>query len=124
MHDLSKGQAVDQLHGEEYMAVVLALVVDSHDVRVAQLGCGAGLATEPLDEGLILGKVGAHDLERDLAIEALVQGDVDRRHPAVGQVRQHAIAPIEDVIDEGEGTRGRHVPSLRNSADQLAQGEL
>jgi hypothetical protein len=116
MHDLPQGQAVDQLHGEEHMSVVLTLVVDRDDIGVAQSGRGARLAAELLDEGLILGKVGAHDLERDLAIEPLVQGDVHRRHPAVGQVREHAIAPVEDMTDEGEGIGGRHVPSLRNSA--------
>ena len=67
---------------------------------MAQPRRGTGLAPEPLDEGLVLGEVGAHDLERDLAVETFVERYVDRRHPAVGQMRQHAIAPIDDSVDE------------------------
>jgi hypothetical protein len=86
LHDLSQGEPVDQLHGQEHVAVVLALVVDRHDVGVAQLRCGASLAAESADECLILGKVRAHDLERDLSVEAQVQGNVNGRHPAIGQM--------------------------------------
>ena len=97
------------------MSVVFALVVDCDNVGVAQLRCGAGLTAEPLNEGLILGKVGAHDLECDLAVKALVQSDVDRRHSTIGQVREHAVASIENATDGGEGIGGGHPASLRNS---------
>ena len=97
-----------------------SLAIDARD-REAWLYEAYNCLAELADEGLISGQVGAHDLERDLAVESLVQGDVDRRHPAVGQVREHTVAPIENAVDEGAGPSGRHVRSLRNAGGLSAQ---
>ena len=91
LHHLAQGVPGDELHREEHPALVLALVVDGDDVGVAEPGGRPGLAAEPADEGLVGGEARAHDLQRHLAVEPLVEGDVDRGHAAVGDVRQHAV---------------------------------
>jgi hypothetical protein len=92
--------AADQLHREEDVPLVGALVVDGDDVGVGQ-GCrGARLPAEPGDEALVVDEVGTHDLERDLAVEPLVDAEVDRGHSAVGDATDHAIAAVEGAPDE------------------------
>ena len=97
---LAQGQAGDVLHREEDRAVVLALVVDGDDVGVGQ-GCrGARLPAEAGDEALVVDEVRAHDLERDLAVEPLVDAEVDGGHSAVGDATEHAVAAVEGAPDE------------------------
>ena len=48
--DLREAAALDVLHDDEVGAVLLAPVVDGHDVGVVEVGRGLGLTTEPLDE--------------------------------------------------------------------------
>ena len=66
VEDLAQGLPGDVLHGEEHVPVVLALVVDRDHPGVRQAGRRAGLTVEAGPEGLVLGEVRAHDLERDL----------------------------------------------------------
>ena len=58
--DLAQLPAVEQLHDDEEAPVVLAHLVDRHDVRMAQPGAGLGLAEEA---GSLLG--GGLDVARD-----------------------------------------------------------
>ena len=51
------------------------------------------LAAEALDELAVLGVALGHHLERDLAAEARVLGQVDRRHAAHAQAPEHAERP-------------------------------
>ena len=112
LHDLTQRVPVDQLHGEEHAALVVALVVDRDDVGVAQPGGRARFAPEPADEGLVGGQARAHHLQCHLAVEPLVQGHVDRGHAAVGDVRQDAVPAVEHLADEGRGTAGDTPTSL------------
>ena len=98
--DVAQGLAGHVLHRQEDAAVVLALVEHGHHVGVRQRRARAGLAAEAGDEALVVGEVLAHHLQRDLAVEPLVDGQVDRRHPAVGEPTEHAVAPVEGAPDE------------------------
>ncbi len=100
LQHLPEGLAGHVLHREEGVPVVLALVEDRDDVRVRERGRRACLAPEAADEGVVVDEVRSHHLERDLALEALVEGEVDGGHPAVGEARQHAVAAVEDAPDE------------------------
>ncbi len=55
-----------------------------------------GLPAEPLDEARILGEATVQELERDLAIELLVLGQVDVRHPPSSQAVKNPVAPVDD----------------------------
>ena len=99
-HDVAQGLPGHVLHREEDVAVVLALVEHGDDVGVGQRRGRARLATEAGDEALVVGEVLAHHLQGDLAVEPLVDGEVDRRHPAVGDPTEHAVAPVEGAPDQ------------------------
>ena len=49
---LGQRLALQELHGNEELAGVLADFVDRHDIRVAQRGCGLGFRLESFDEFL------------------------------------------------------------------------
>jgi hypothetical protein len=84
--------AGDELHRDVDLAVGGgADVVDADDVGVREAGEGLGLAQQA---ALALGVAGAvaQDLDRDLAIEGLVEGGVDDAHAAAAELAQDGVA--------------------------------
>src|SRR6185295_12572976 len=89
---------LEVLHRDVVGAVVLAAVVDGDDVLVLQAGGARRLAAEALDELAVLGEAPVEDLQRHLAPELQVLGDVDVRHAAAAQAVQDAVAPVDDGL--------------------------
>ena len=94
----SQVASVHELHAEVVVAVVLADLVDRHDIRVIEMGGGLGLQAEPLQ---IVGRgepAGADHLERQHAIQAHLPGLVDNTHPTLGDdLDQLVIAEVADA---------------------------
>ncbi len=78
-------------HRDVQDAVGLARVVDRDDVRVVEAGGDLGLADEALPERVIIGELGTEDLQRDLAAQPDVLGQVDDRHPTAADHPHHAM---------------------------------
>ena len=78
------GVARHVLHHDEVLVVtgVEAEVEHLDDVRVHEPGGRERLAPEPGDERRIVGEVLGQELQRDVALEAAVEREVDGRHPA------------------------------------------
>jgi hypothetical protein len=91
------------LHGQVQERAVGALVENRDHVLVGQPRDRLGLADEPAAEILVPGQLGVHDLERHLAVQPGVRGQVDRGHPAVRDARRHGVTPIEQAPGEGIG---------------------
>jgi hypothetical protein len=94
--------SVDELADQHCAAALLAELVQGHDPRVIQASDGLGLAQDAIG-------VGRGDLlDRDLALEALVEGAVDGSH-----------APRADPVEEPESLHhelvGDHVQILRRA---------
>ena len=93
---------------------MLADVVDRHDVRVGgQRGGGARLALEAPARAVVLGEVRGQDLDRDGAVEELVVGRPDARHPAGGDAAVDAVAVGQGdravpTVAPGHGTQARY----------------
>ena len=66
--DRRQGQPLDDLHHQVGEVVVLAVVEDGGDVGVQEGSGVEGLVAEPLREDLLVVGVGAHDLDRDVAL--------------------------------------------------------
>ena len=79
-----RGQAIalDERHGEIHEAAALAHRVDGNHVRMSQLGDGFRLALKPFEQHLVHHEVAANGLDGDLALQALVIGDVHFRKSA------------------------------------------
>ena len=115
LDDLLERAALQVLHGDVGAAVGLAAVVDRDDVRVVEARRGLRLAPEALDELAVLGVALGHDLERDLAAEARVLGEVHRRHAADAEAPEHAVAAVERLT----GARCRPVHRGHSSTAPL-----
>ena len=85
LHQLPERAALEQLHDQVGLAVLLADVVDGADVRMTQPRGRAGLALEPLAALRVVGEIPGQHLERDRAVEPRVARPVDLPHPACAQ---------------------------------------
>src|SRR4029077_13186202 len=68
-------------------------LVDLRDVRVDQIGHELGLADEVLEKGRLLGVIGLDELQGHAflkSVRAVLDGLIDRTHPALAQVAQDA----------------------------------
>jgi len=90
-HQRRQWLALDVGHRHQMDAIDLANLVDGHDVRVLKSAGRARLAVEALQGAGILGHALGH-LERDLAAELRIVGQVDRAHAAATEQLQNPVA--------------------------------
>ncbi len=87
------GAAVEVLHDDERLAVVLADVEDGHDVRMCrETGCGSRLPREPRTHvGVARMALGEH-LDRNRSAQETVRRAIDVSHPAAREMRDRRVA--------------------------------
>jgi hypothetical protein len=123
---LRQRAALEEAHGEEMAAVVLAHLVDGDDVRVVERGRRLRLVAEAMDGGLV-GEPGAQDhLERHGAAEARVARLVDDAHAAAAELLEDlVVGEARRVGGGGEGGKlvggGRAV--LQRAAQEAARAQ-
>ena len=101
--------ALDVAHRDPEGASILADLVDRADARVVELRRDLGLAPEPLDRLLVGDGTEVEDLQRDLAVEARVLGEVDGRLPAATELANDPVgtdAAAEGPLASSRGVRG------------------
>ena len=105
-HRLLEVVALEQLHRHVRRAIgVVTEVEDVHHVRVLHPRDGLRLAVETLLQLLIVGDRGDHHLERDLALEHLVLGQVHLTHGALAENPDDLVLadPARQILDDGSG---------------------
>ena len=113
---------VDVLHRQVAGLAVDALVVHADEAGVREAGGGAGLAPEPGDEvgaGRALREVRVHDLQRDVPVQAPVDGEVHGGHAAAGDAGHDLVPTVDQAADERIGDGGSHAQGVygRGAAD-------
>jgi hypothetical protein len=108
------------LHDDVGAVVLLPLVEHAHDVGVGQPGGRAGLLDEPAAEGLVVGQVAVHDLDRDTPFQPHVGGEVDGGHASARDARPHAVPLIDHPTDQR--VRGRVRGHGRDSTNRSCRG--
>lgn len=103
LDDLAQRATAHQLHDEEHVHPVGALVVDRDDARVVEAGRGSRLTSETVREGLVVGEPGPQQLDRHRALQPLVERLPHRGHPAVGDMTHQPVASVEDTPGLGAG---------------------
>ncbi len=98
-HDRLQRASRQVLHRDVVGAVPLAAIEHGDHIGVGEPGGAGGLAAEALDELLVLGEAMVQQLERDLASEQRVVGEVHVGHAAGAEPLGDAIAPV----DQGAG---------------------
>ena len=84
--------AVDQLHDDERVARLHAVVEDVDDVRMAQRGGRLRLLAEAGDERRVAAVLGAQNLDRHVAAQLRVVAAKDGRHAALAEQLDQAVA--------------------------------
>ncbi len=102
--------AVDEVHGDPQPPVERAAVVDPDDVRMPQLSDQVGFAVEPFLKVGVGRDVGAQHLERILARQSGVLGEVDLAHAP------HAEQSLDRVASNLRTVAQRHARSVPTSA--------
>ena len=90
-HFLAQRYTLDKLHGNELLRVCLAKFVDGDDVRMMERGRRARLTMQPPHLLLIFDERRGQKLERNFAIEALVQSRINQSHAAFTDSRENLI---------------------------------
>ncbi len=84
--------ALRELHRDERVGPVDAVLVNLDRVRVLEERRGLGLAVEPAEHRRIAGQLAVDDLERDLFARVLTRGDLGRVH---GRHSAPTDAPVD-----------------------------
>ena len=112
--------ARDVLEDDVGAPVVLAGVDDADQVGMRELGDRPRLAAEALELVLLVGDLAVQHLDRDGAVERLVDGQVDGGHAAAAQLRLQPVAAGEhrsdhraaQLIEHGSGVGRGHHPGI------------
>jgi hypothetical protein len=110
--------ALDELEHEVVALGALEVVVDATDVRVLEARQDAGLAQEPLAGLALQPPLGANGLQRDAALEPLVEGDVHLAHAPAADGAEDPVAGHAVGRGAGRPVGGRRVdPGRRLGVD-------
>ena len=120
--DLGARLAVDVLHDDELAlgGLVEPEVEHLHDVGVHEAGGGQRLAAEARDEVRVLGEVLGQQLDRDVALQARVEGQLHGRHPAGPQAALESVAVGEELVGH-PSSPGTPVPAARLRRGRLGR---
>ena len=88
---LGERLALQQLHRDEVLALVLVDLVDRADPGVVEGGGRPGLALETLERGLVLRHVRGQELERDVAAELRVLRLVHDAHAPAAELGRDPV---------------------------------
>ena len=91
-HDLLERRALQVLHRDEVVAVLLPGVVDHDDVRVRERRGGARLALEERDRRRVTAQVVGQALQRDDAAQPRVARPVHHAHRAAAELLEDLVA--------------------------------
>src|SRR5262245_59616765 len=94
-HQVGEAAALDEVHGEIELSLMLADLVDGDNVRVLEVSGGTGLGVKAL-QVLLAGELPRKDhLEGDHAIKADLARSENNAHPAAGDfIQQFIIAKV------------------------------
>jgi hypothetical protein len=91
--DLAEVRSRDVVHDEEQQPLIVARVMNPHDVSVVQRGRRSNLASEALAELLILAQCRVQDLQRVDPVERDVCDAIDQPHSAAADQLVDPITP-------------------------------
>ena len=122
---LGEVAALDELHAEVALAVVLADLVDRDDAGVVEQRDGLGLVLEPAQLGVVGQDAGLDHLEGDGPVEADLAGLVDDAHAAAAQLLLDlVVAEVADGRARGIGEAPGSPPISRSAGRTTPRGPL
>ena len=98
---VGEGASLEQFHGDEGSALVVADFVDGADVGVVEGRGGARLAREAVEGVGALADAVGKELEGDLSAELRVEGAIDDTHAALAEAVEDVV--VRDALAEHGG---------------------
>ena len=86
-----QGQAIQKLHGDKGLAILLADVINGANIRVIQSGGSLGFHLKTGQGLRILGNRSGQELERDKTMQPRVLSLVHHAHPAAPSFLDNAV---------------------------------
>ena len=83
--------SLQQLHGDEVLAVRFVNLMNSADVRMIERRGGKRFSLKAFTSSGIILHIGRQELQRDMAMQLEVFGFVHHTHPAATELRENAI---------------------------------
>jgi hypothetical protein len=96
--------AIEELHHDETLPVVLVDFVNRADVRVIQSRCGLHFPPEPFKSGQVVGHPARQEFQPDWAMQPRGLSFVDDAHPAATELFDDAVV-ANRAADYGRGIR-------------------
>src|SRR5580700_2403405 len=97
-------RAVEILHHDERMPILLADLMNRADVRMVQSRSGASLATKPFEGLRVAHNVIWQELQRYEAAKLSILGLIDNPHPSAAKLLQNAVVR-NCAANQGQGIR-------------------
>ena len=86
-----QGVAIQKLHGDESLAVLLANVVNRADVGMVERGCSLGFALEAAECLRVAGHFVGQEFQAYKTVQPSVLGLVNHPHPAAAELFDNAV---------------------------------
>lgn len=102
----AEGEAVEKLHGDKNMVVVVVDLINGANIGVVEGGSGAGFTEEAIAHLGIVSNFGRKEFESGETLEAGVFGFIDDAHAALSDALEDAVVG-DELTDELIGRR-RH----------------
>jgi hypothetical protein len=115
-----QGLAFDVFEDQHVDLAALDVVEDAADVRMIELGESARLAQQALARFAVQALIGMQRLERDLALQLLIEAGVDLPHPA-GTYDVDDTDMAETTPDELHGGALQNCPNFELTPEIVAQ---
>jgi hypothetical protein len=117
----AKRPPFDVLEDDPVVVGCCEVIVDAADLRVIELGEHPRLSDEPSARLWIQAPLGANGLQRDAALQCLIDGEIDLPHAAFADGMQYAVAGGDQVGGHGVGCLAEAAPmilGLRRAGDR------
>ncbi len=88
---MAQREAIQKLHGDEGLAMLVINFVDGADVGMIQRGSGLGFTFEAGQGLRIIGNVVREELQGDKAVQFYVFGFVDHTHASAAEFLDDAV---------------------------------
>ena len=95
--DLGERLALDELHDDEGLGLVVPAVEDDRDVGMIQLAGGRRFLAEPLPPVFVDGELGIEQFERDVALHLRIPGPIDDTEPSAADQPQFGVPVCKRV---------------------------
>ena len=124
LQNMPESFPLEQFHGNEGLAFMLANLVDSADIRVIQRRRSTGFPLKAIERLLVFQRIWREKLQGDEATEGCVLGLVNDTHAAAAEFLQNAVVANGAADHLGKRPVGENVRCFAVARQRLSKTTL